>query len=158
MLLFNFLFFQGSKVLKLLSKLTRILIRRIQNLCLTFIWTLALIKEVVQFEPKRPYWLPCQHWGQNLFYSAQLKNWYCQKMAELIGRIINTSKILLPSSLKDYISLYDSIDSRQCVGLTKNNLLIEFDILSEKLTRVHKISAAADYDNPKPEEEFVYIS
>lgn len=65
-------------------------------------------------------------------------------MAELIGRIINTSKILLPSSLKDYISLYDSIDSRQCVGLTKNNLLIEFDILSEKLTRVHKISAAAD--------------
>ena len=65
-------------------------------------------------------------------------------MAELIGRIINTSKILLPSSLKDYISLYDSIDSRQCVGLTKNNLLIEFDILSEKFTRVHKISAAAD--------------
>ena len=62
-------------------------------------------------------------------------------MAELIGRIINTSKILLPSSLKDYISLYDSIDSRQCVGLTKNNLLIEFDILSEKFTRVHKISA-----------------
>ena len=65
-------------------------------------------------------------------------------MAELIGRIINTSKILLPSSLKDYISLSDSIDSRQCVGLTKNNLLIEFDILSEKFTRVHKISAAAD--------------
>jgi len=65
-------------------------------------------------------------------------------MAELIGRIINTSKILLPSSLKDYINLYDSIDSRQCVGLTKNNLLIEFDILSEKFTRVHKISAAAD--------------
>ena len=62
-------------------------------------------------------------------------------MAELIGRIINPSKILLPSSLKDYISLYDSIDSRQCVGLTKNNLLIEFDILSEKFTRVHKISA-----------------
>ena len=73
-------------------------------------------------------------------------------MAEIIGRIISTSKIILPSSLKDYISLYDSIDSRQCVGLTKNNLLIEFDIQSEEFTRVHKISAAAadgSYENLK---------
>ena len=71
---------------------------------------------------------------------------------ELIGRIISTSEITLPSSLKDYISLYDMIDSRQCVGLTKNNLLIEFDIQSEEFARVHKISpdaASGSYENLK---------
>ena len=59
---------------------------------------------------------------------------------EFIGRVNSSLMANLPSDLKDYILNFDSIDSQNCVGLSTNGTLVEFNVRNGKFSRALKIS------------------
>ena len=57
-------------------------------------------------------------------------------------RRIQTPRGDVPPNLKNYISVFEKIDSKSQVGLTKNGLLVEYDVNDEQFHRSIKVSDA----------------
>ena len=58
---------------------------------------------------------------------------------EFVGRV-QIAKSDVPPNLKNYISVFQKIDSLRQVGLTRNGLLVEYDVSDEQFHRSIKVS------------------